>query len=789
MADGQPSHTLVSSRCSSPGKRRLNPQRSMSTFENIISSYSPIFESLILQLPTCSIISLYHTSGCLRQLLQDCPTAWKHLFFRTLNHRWTPKRQNPPVSDACGDSTTSSKPFSLDLLLLNIVLPFGTRLNFLELDNSAVAGESLASCILHPRRETLQHLSVRDCKQVSLKYHIVPFLTLFKLQKTTSGGAKPSGLALKSLYAFRCGHYRRRPYTPSSCVRADSDSAPTHDLIQLCHELGIWTDTAWCPTVGGRCFRRKDYSVSRSTPEANTEVWVAFDRLWRSGNRLGLSKRTDWYRSSILRGQLWGDADTWYNGELLGCAAEGKGVPAHLRYSHRTFVEDIKCHGCGTRILERCQQCSIQMHCVGCRRTFCQDCAFSRPLPRTTNLDRDTSEYFWWAPYAVRSPNRMLQEVTRDASFASDNIPNSTVSPPIKMQWCCIRPVFSSGGSITYREPVARCSSLNQLRAAPLPRGKGYEDPDFAQAQNDSDGALPAVGGGNPPKRQLQVDSEQTLQSLLQIPCSNGINPCSRNLCQDCWRVPTWKGACQACKEPFCLVHDIQGPNLRLCGFKPLNSEKISFQERFEGWYIMTNWEETVKLDRIPRDEAEDSFRRYLKTRRLKSNILSILEAIIPSVKWPLATGDALRKEVDALISRRFRGHSNFVALPPEPSDQDTTGLARTSIGTDHLRDTGLKNWKGCGYFLCPDPRVSGDHRPQCTAAVRQCIICTTYVCPDCLILNPPCDCSYCKDHYICPNCIHDSKQGCKKEEEEADQVAMMAGEFMLAVDDVSSNI
>lgn len=221
----------------------IQPRSTLSTFEHIISSYPTVFESLLLQLPTASIFDLYHTSKCLRAFLQDYPTAWKHLSFRSCSPGRASPRQASPASDASGDTNTStSKPYSLDLLLVNVVLPFGTRLKSLELDHTAISGESLAHCVLHSRRDTLQHLSVRGCKQVSLKYHIVPFLSLFSLQKTITG--LQTHLALKSLYTFRCRHHRRRPYTTASLSRKDSDSAPTHDLIQLCHELGIWTDTA-----------------------------------------------------------------------------------------------------------------------------------------------------------------------------------------------------------------------------------------------------------------------------------------------------------------------------------------------------------------------------------------------------------------------------------------------------------------------------------------------------------------------------------------------------------------
>ena len=258
------------------------PQSQLSTFECLLSTHPPVLESLFLQLPTSSIFDLYHTSKYLKSFLQDYPIAWNHLSFRSLSPGRIATRQSSPSSDGSADSTVSqSKYYALDQLLLTIVLPFALRLKSLDLDHTAVSGLALTSSVLHARRETLQHLSVRGCKQVSLKYHIVPFLTIFSLQHSVGEKRKngSSGLALRSLYTFRCRHHRRRPYTPGSLLRKDSDSEHTHELIVICRNLGIWTDTAWCPTPGGRCLRRKDYSFSRAIPEARIEVWVVYDRL------------------------------------------------------------------------------------------------------------------------------------------------------------------------------------------------------------------------------------------------------------------------------------------------------------------------------------------------------------------------------------------------------------------------------------------------------------------------------------------------------------------------------
>ena len=115
------------------------------------------------------------------------------------------------------------------------------------------------------------------------------------------------------------------------------------------------------------------------------EVWVPFDRLWRSSNRIGPVDG-----AGVLGdqdGRLWEISETGQDGEPLGTESgifkgEGKHVPAHLRQSHRMFVEEVKCAQCNDAILERCESCSVRMHCMGCRKTLCASCAFNRPIPR-----------------------------------------------------------------------------------------------------------------------------------------------------------------------------------------------------------------------------------------------------------------------------------------------------------------------------------------------------------------------------------------------------------------------
>ena len=788
MAGDHSSRSRSRERCSSSISR---PRRHtfLSRFEQIVSTHPPVFESLFLQLPTSSILDLYHTSNYLRSFLQGYPTAWNHLSFRSFSPGRLASRQASPASDSSGESSAvQSKPYALDQLLMAIVLPFGTRLISLELDHTAVAGNTLTTIVLHSRRETLQHLSVRGCKQVSLKYNIMPFLTLFSLQKSASevqsSGPVP-GLALRSLYTFRCRHHRRRPYTPASLLRKDSDSVHTHEFIKICHTLGIWTDTAWCPTPGGRCLKRKDYSVGRGTPDARTEVWVVYDRLWRSGNRIGPAVHSEAASYRSTRGQLWEDAESGYNGEPLGCEpqeghGEGKTRTTHLRQSHRKFIENIICQDCEAQIPERCEHCSIRMHCMGCRKTLCEDCAFSRPLPpvkapRSSNSDSETGEDipkepYWWAPGQMRNPNLMMQEFVPSTSAESSHTPNSTVTPSLKMQWCCLKPMFSNGGSITFVGPRMTGSAVNHVHTAPLPPGQGYEDAELSRLRQsdktpESGIDCPILPGCSPRLKHYQM-----LHWLLYGMGSEDQNPCPRSLCHDCWQTPGWRAACQSCKEPFCFAHDLRGLSMRICGYKDLSTEK-SFLEEYSNFKKVLEASErsTVALN-TAREKTKCTIREYL-------NVLSKMPELSLSFK---------EKHAHLLESSPGAG-SNTLELNPEVLlSEAASELKKTSsegellkmldlIMTTPISNTGNEDtdsqpnnsWLGCRSFLCPKYRSTGDHRPRCTAVAQQCTLCEVHVCPDCLAQHSRCDCAYCKDHYSCPNCVKTLGSLCKKAEEE----------------------
>lgn len=739
---------------------RIHPQ--LSLFEEIFTARPPILEVLLLHLPTSAILNLYHTSHHLRTFLQSYPLAWKNLSFRLL-----PAQVHPQATDSGFESPgsgESKKPYALDLFLQH-ALPATDCLARLDLDNTSVSGTELHTNILAPRRSTLVHLSVRGCKDVSIKYHIIPFLHMQMSTPPELFRNKP--FALRSLYTYRCRHHRRRPYLPSSLSRRDSDSQPTHQLIEMCHHLGIYTDTAWCPTPGGRCYRRKDYFLGRSGAGAG-EVWVPFDRLWRSQNIVGSAGFTEDTRhvdpSGLDHGigRLWEDGESGYGGEALGSAGfssgEGKEVPVHHRASHRTFVEDFTCHSCGDKILERCEQCSVRMHCMGCRKTLCHSCAFDRPVAKrrrrnvggqaqmtlsmilgTANAapvyGRNRSkrqeqprrrDLFWWAPGASRSPNLMREELSgADASDSDDDtvLDNTTtvqqtlqvtsiLPPRLEMHWCCLKPSFSGGGGIGFLGTP--CG--DNVRAAPLPQGRGFEDPYFsavsqkgsasdASSQCDSseesftsDDSGHTSSTENPLIRLQENDAFSVLPYLEQPQDPTHISfrryAAPRNLCTDCYTSAIWKIPCAECQYPICIEHDLKRLKVRQCGFRRLSRERT----------IVQQCKELVKQGQtVPRSIADANIVFFLaKWRPIVAQMAAIDRDRRQQCKWtpdnnrprridPLYAGN-VQADCPTPLSREQLVLPNFEALAIGKQDHgsitDATGLIPNGAGQDVVNES-----------------------------------------------------------------------------------------------------
>ncbi|MCJ1354814.1 MAG: hypothetical protein MMC33_004804 [Icmadophila ericetorum] len=764
----------------------------LSRFEEILASRGPILESLLQQLPTPSLLCLYHTSRFLRYYLQSYPIAWKYLSFRLINNASTGLGAIHPDIDISDSLTLHSKPYALDRLLVEVVVPFGTRLCNLDLDNTAVSGQTLTQTILPWQSGTLQHLSVRGCKNVSLKYHIVPYLTIHSLQRVAAlfnPLCHVEKLSLKSLYTFRCRHHRRRPYFTGSLHRRDSDAEPTHELIKICHNLGIWTDTAWCPTPAGRCLRRKEYYTGRGT-DGRGEIWVVYDRLWRSSNKLGQSENRA-VRRTHTHGMVWEDLEYGHEGEPLDnglCnGSEGKMLPAHLRRSHKMFVEAYKCNDCGKVIEERCEICSVRMHCMGCRKTLCASCAFSRPLPdhkSETSSEADDNlkaaevppkDKFWWAPGEIRSPNIMKEE-------EGLNVEISLATIRLKQQWCCLQRSYSGSNGFGLAANGVDKERPSRLRTVPLPRGKGWEDHEFAQLRlNDKTFPRPLDPSIEKPDWAAKKARDRINYWLSQPTGSDEEvheEECPRNLCQECYDTEGWQGMCQHCHEAFCLSHDLRGLKMRICGYRPLALEK-KLRESKKNMGLL-NHSATVIF-------TTPGFVKFMSCwlKKQPYDIEEIRNQEIP--EGGILSSDELDDVPSPLLASFRCLCSKLLNEGPDNMDQTIASLsdwvvgAVTGPGEDYQR--ALRSilpaggWSGCAALLCSETRTMGDHRPACAAVVQTCSTCCIHVCSECLSKNLPCNCSYCTNHYNCPNCFAKMKKGdCKKLGEDELEKAWQVG-------------
>lgn len=814
MANADSSGDAVSAEMISESVPRGIP----SSFEKLITDQPPVLRSLIGQLPTQSILALFHTSSYLRNFLTRSPTSWRYISWRLYQPALTTAT---PTNNASGTGPRQSSNYALDLLIIHVINPFSTRLASLELDNTAVSGATLHT-VLVLRKDTLEHVSVRGCKNVSLKYHINPWLVMHAMALDRPQDARAPGyekLALKSLYTYRCRHHRRRPYLPSSLARKESDSEPTHELVLTCHRLGIWTDTAWCTTPGARCFRRRGY-VTMRVPQDPREVWVVYDRLWRSRNWLGpIPENRSQTTPAVVTRKRKQDCRSWefdeeaMNGESIAVNGEDKTIPAHLRLSHKKFVEDVYCDNCSDPILERCEQCSVMMHCSGCRKTLCGSCAFDRPYLRNKlALDEDKNK-FWWAPGCAISPCSM-QDQDPTPPGAPGNVPpiqqpNNTL-PSIKFRWCCTEPVFSGGGGITFGNGQGR--DTDRIRAAPLKSGQGWEDPEFSQhPECSSDTAHPDVFGQvgvplskadglpGPGGRWPSIDSLFRRDPVMGF--EQTVSTVPRILCDECHQSDQWKIKCKACSIALCLKHDVRDRlKVRICGYKDLVVEKAEFRSRQKALKLLTilmmkrrkgkmrasdndstsnhgkassislpEMHTTSFLEDDPRDESDAGLQtpRPRRTPRIPTMTETPDLRIIQT---PTSDLD--------LQNRPISPGSNSTG-PPSRSSSPTPS-ARSIPVTPEPSNTSQRNtrsddeqpaWRGCQSFFCPASRTPGDHRRRCTAAMRQCTDCKVYVCEQCTQgLEPACPCKGCRVtsadetaaeaaptdatlRFFCPNC------------------------------------
>ncbi|TGZ81940.1 hypothetical protein EX30DRAFT_240009 [Ascodesmis nigricans] len=312
----------------------LAPHENLCPLETLLSIYSPILECLVSHLPTQSKLALAQTSRSLRQLLFQHPLFFAHLDFRLAVYE-------SPAFDTYPPGTV----YNLDSLLQS--LPVEGRITSLTLDWTAVSGYFLFNKILDRCQHTLEHLSVRGCRKVSIKHHIVPhFVFQTQIQPVRDralGGSQPKPV-LKSLYVYKARGVRRKPFLIDR-KPADGDE-PSRYLTTLCDTLGIWLDLGLCPTPRLRCPRRRE--LARRGKE---RFCVPFDRRWRVQE---------------------------VNNHLSPVQSA-----ARLRFEQSQGA-GIVCWNCESPIPDRCDACVHEMTCSACDRALCWKCTYNPPKYNNT---------------------------------------------------------------------------------------------------------------------------------------------------------------------------------------------------------------------------------------------------------------------------------------------------------------------------------------------------------------------------------------------------------------------
>jgi hypothetical protein len=367
----------------------LAPQEYLSPLEALLSIYTPILECLVSHLPTPSKLALAQTSSSLRHLLHSYPRFFAHLDYRL------PVIETPNV-----ESYQPGTVYNLDRLLQS--LPVHGRIISLTLDWTAISGSFLFNKILDRCSHTLEHLSVRGCRKVSIKHHIVPHFVYQSsiLQLGDHEQERQQKPALKSLYVYKARGVRRKPFLIDR-KPADGDE-PSRYLTTLAEQLGIWVDLGLCPTPKLRCPRRRE--ILRRWKE---NFCVPFDRRWRAQNDNESLSEVEHFRR--LR-----------------------------REQNRN--ERLTCSNCDAAIPDRCEACVHQMTCISCQKPLCHNCAYvSRTAPSQQSTQIAVATNGAPATWAAVAANGLLMQQNQQQQGEADSELEAELptAPSLLLTPCC----------------------------------------------------------------------------------------------------------------------------------------------------------------------------------------------------------------------------------------------------------------------------------------------------------------------------------------------------------------
>ena len=476
-------------------------------------------------------------------------------------------------------------------------------------------------------------------------------------------------------------------------------------------------------------------------------------------------------------------------------------MPAHSRQSHKTFVENVSCAQCNEEILERCESCSVRMHCMGCRKTLCASCAFNKPIPRkraktqhftnlyfgpgstvastinqvstgsnislqdqTSNAQLQQDDRFWWAPGATRSPNLMNEASQEDEDSDSEDggnlnhglplQPTNRDPPRLNMHWCCLEPIFSGGGGIAVLGTGLGGRGADKIRAAPLPRTKQFEDPDFSNQLRPVDYIRELKNNG---LYEYVLGEDVDLLSYLKQPSLElQAQTCPRGLCQDCYRSFRWKVTCRTCKNPICKEHDFRGLKFRKCGYRDMLTEREHVRAHTDPPRLVIpefNPNRNIQQPSAGPPPFSQSSSSLVPQHEIGDqphiSQSQILVPLVPPTSVEMSATNSV-----ASHTSNSDPFSNVAPMPFIPvsssrprslsasgvrsrnvtftSNSPRVGVVPNSIANPlplHRMAGMTRQWEGCGAYFCQYPRPVGDNRPQCPTILKECTECAVLVC------------------------------------------------------------
>lgn len=368
--------------------------------------------------------------------------------------------------------------------------------------------------------------------------------------------------------------------------------------------------------------------------------------------------------------------------------------------------------------------------------------------------------------------------------------------PKLNMQWCCLEPIFSGGGGIAVLGTGLGGRGSDKIRAAPLPRIKEFEDPDFSNQLRPVDYIRELKNNGL--YEYVLGEDVDILSYLKRDSLDLQAETCPRGLCSDCYRSFRWKISCRACKNPLCKEHDFRGLKIRKCGFRDMHIEREYVRTHNETPRLVIPEFNPMKSNGKAPEQTLNSLSSPSRT-----SLASVLPdpdpadgttmsqsqiLVTPMTNLAIDMSTSPSQRSNASTADPFSGSSSLPFIPvssSRPRSFSASGVRSRNSGSwpnsPRAPVNSISNplplpcnprhpvqWEGCGAYFCQSSRPVGDNRAPCPAVLKECTECAVLVCDACAMTNPLCTCSYCTVNFHCAFCARKTeiKALCRLEDE-----------------------